>query len=698
MKMSNPRSLIATAVLAALASPSSFGLDSPMTEVLVEAEFKPLPLMQSATSVSVFSADDLIANQVSHLEDTLDLAPNVNYASGASRARFIQIRGIGERSQFVEPRNPSVGIIVDGIDFSSIGTAATALDIKQVEVLRGPQGTLFGANALAGLINMTSNDPGEEQAGMVRAEFGDYNTRTISSAFGGPINESLGYRIAARTSESDGYTDNDFLSRDDTNNLDETFLRGKLRWQATDDLSFGLTTFYADIDNGYDAFSLDNTRTTLSDEPGNDRQKTVAAALSADWKVTQGNSLQVTLSGADSELEYGYDEDWTYVGFHPWEYSSTDNYKRDDKNLSADIRLVSGAADASVNWVLGLYLRDQDVELDRSGSYLFESDYETENRAMYGQVDFALTERLALKTGLRYEAREADYSDSNLLVGDFSQDDDFWGGNIVLQYQWQDALGYISVSRGYKAGGVNHEPAAPQPDFDAEYLWNYELGLKGVALENRLSYRLAVFYQDREDVQAKQSIFNPEDFSFDDYLANAASGVTTGAELEIDYQATNSLKLFGSLGLLDAEFRDFVTVSHVDARDDYEGIVIAPVDLDGRDTAHAPNYQFQVGAQLNLTDALFVMVDVEGKDSFYFSNSHDQKSETYELLNAKLGYRAENWDVSLWGRNLTDKDYFVRGFYFSNQFGNDPRDGYAPNTYVQHGAPRMIGVTGTYRF
>ena len=127
-----------------------------LEEIVVTAEFRDTPLMQQAASTSIVSSDDIYDRAAQHLEEVLNLAPNVNYASGASRARFYQVRGIGERSQFVEPLNPSVGVLVDGIDFSGLGTAGTLFDVSQVEVLCGPQGTLHGANALAGLINITT--------------------------------------------------------------------------------------------------------------------------------------------------------------------------------------------------------------------------------------------------------------------------------------------------------------------------------------------------------------------------------------------------------------------------------------------------------------------------------------------------------------------------------------------------------------
>ena len=682
--------------------------ETAIEEVVVTSQLRESSQLDTPTSVSVLDAADIETRGATNLEQVLNLAPNVNYSSGASRGRFVQIRGIGERSQFIDPVNPSVGLIVDGIDFTGLGLAASTLDMQQVEILRGPQGTVYGANALAGLVSMTSNAPTEERTARVSAEAARYGAHTLSAVSSGPLSEQLSYRFAVQNQQSDGYVHNRYLGRKDTNNIDETVARGKLRYQASDDLQLDFTLLFLDADNGYDAFTLDNSRNTLSDQPGWDRQETLAGAMSAQWSGSGLFTIKSVLSAASSDTEYGYDEDWTYVGFHPWEYSSTDNYLRNRDNLSADVRLISTEQSrlfgGSTGWVAGVYLRTEDEALARNAS--FTSQFNTDNAAVYGQLNTALGARFELVTGLRLEQRRADYSDSLTVTSDTSED--LWGGNITLRFSATDnTMLYGTLSRGYKAGGVNgriisaseSNPAIGSETFlfDTESMLNYEFGVKGDWLESRLQAQVAAFYQDRNDVQAKQSIFNPEDFSFDDYLANAAGGHSTGIEAEVNFQASDALQLFATFGWLNAEFKDFVSSTHVDARDDYTGET-SLVDLGGRDLAHAPNYQYFTGAEYALTNNLTARVELEGKDDFYFSNSHNEKSTAYELVNVRLTYRGDNWDLSLWGRNLTDEVIYTRGFYFSNQFGNNPANGYAPEAYYQLGEPRTAGISGSYTF
>ena len=190
--------------------------------------------------------------------------------------------------------------------------AATTLDIKQIEVFKGPQGTSYGANAMAGLIDMRSNDPSKKFQGSIDSSIGEYEKRTVSTTLSGPITSDLGYRFSMQRSKRDGYTDNDFLGRDDTNGIDEQTLRLKLNLQANEYLNFSFSGLYFDADNGYDTFSLDNTRDTLSDQPGHDRQETIAFSLESTWTENKEFDVISLFSHSSSDLEYGFDEDWSY--------------------------------------------------------------------------------------------------------------------------------------------------------------------------------------------------------------------------------------------------------------------------------------------------------------------------------------------------------------------------------------------------
>ena len=220
-------SIAATGLCATEASPQ-------IEEIVVTGEFRSDPIDAFPSSISVATAQQIAQLQAQQLEQILALMPNVNYASGASRGRYLQIRGIGETGQFVEPLNSSVGLIVDHVDFSGIGTISTLYDVRQVEVFRGPQGTLYGANALAGLVNVTTNDPGDTLDAGITVEGGDYDTASLGGYVSGPLLDTLDGRLAIQQYKSDGYINNRYLNRDNTNNFDELTMRGKLRWQPNE--------------------------------------------------------------------------------------------------------------------------------------------------------------------------------------------------------------------------------------------------------------------------------------------------------------------------------------------------------------------------------------------------------------------------------------------------------------------------------
>jgi len=674
--------------------------------IVVTANFRDIGLFDFGGSVSLIDAETLQQRDASHLEDVLNLAPNINFASGASRGRFFQIRGIGSRSQFVEPMNASVGLLVDGIDMTGLGGAATTLDIEQIEVLRGPQGTLFGANALAGLINMVSGSPTKAFSSRLEVRAGEYGLHSVEGVVSGPVSDTLGYRLAYASHQSDGFQNNAFLGRDDVQHIDEQTLRGKLRWQPHEDLRVDFTGLYVDTDNGYDGFSLDNTRTTYSDQPGHDRNETLAGSVRMTWHAHRAFRIEALLSRTDADLEYGYDEDWTFDGFcDVYEclasgFSSFDNYIRGNRNTTLDVRALSNTSADEPGWLVGAYARDQAQDLRREYTYAAEDflfDYDTENRAVYGQLDIPLNRRLKLIAGLRHEQREARYSDSDGAA--FQPDEGMWGGRLALNYRTERAgLWYALASRGYKAGGVNSDSAIPDDrrTFDTETMWNYELGVKARLFEGRVNLRAAVFLQDRDDVQTEQSLVEPVEgetcpCSFIEYKANATAGTSYGLETEVDWQVNRSIRAFASLGLLDSRFDDFLNYSHVDA-DPETG---EPHDMDGRDLPHAPNYMFSLGAVFQLTDRFYARVEAEGKDAFFFSSRHEARSDAYEMFHARLGYRHARWDLALWARNITDEVIKTRGF---GGFGNDPRKDYAVEPYFQFGAPRVVGVTASYAF
>lgn len=677
--------------------------DVTLSTQTVQADFRKTDVQQIPEAVTLVGSEQIEARSAQHLEQILSFAPNVNFASGASRGRYYQIRGIGERSQFVDPVNPSVGLVIDGIDMTGLGAAATLFDVQQVEILRGPQGTRFGANALAGMINIHSNDPTQNSEGYISAKAGNYNSYGLGAALSGSLSDNLQGRIAVHGFESDGYIDNEFLNRDDTNNQDEKIARAKLHWQLSERSELNLTYLYADIDNGYDAFTLDNSRTTLSDEPGRDSQDTNAFALAYNRDLNAAVRFESEITGSWNKAEYSYDEDWVSDAYPPKWGTAFDQYLRTFDRSSADFRFLSTPQGRLFNdttdWVAGIYYMTRDEELvrNRTGDAQYRSDLSVNSVSVYTELSTAFNSDWTLTYGVRAEQWKNDFS-ANDAVQD-TTDETLFGGKVTLETLLaQNHLGYVSLARGYKPGGINTDPDVSPENrtFDTEFNNTAELGLKSSLDNDALKTRLAVFYIQRKDQQVKSSYFDQPSVSFMDYLANAAEGKNYGLELESQWQLSDALLWDLSLGYLHAEFSDYSYEQNVyDASWNIVGS--ATVDKSGRAQAHAPEYSLATALTYAFSQQFSVRVESEAKDEFYFSDSHDEKARSAVLWHARLSYQQGPLDLALAGRNLTNRETDIRGFGGFNYDANDP----SPDNvgrYAQLGEPRLVMLEAKYSF
>ncbi|MDT3273813.1 TonB-dependent receptor [Shewanella sp. SP2S2-4] len=708
---------IATALsTSAFAQTDAIDKPDPSTEMevmVVTADFRSSSLEKMPSSITVIDSQKIQDESAQHFEDLLNSIANFNWSGGSSRPKYFQIRGVGEQEQYQGAPNSSVGYIIDDIDLSGIGMVSSMYDLQQVEVLRGPQGTRYGANALAGLIYLKSNDPTDVFEHGAEVSLGDDNLRTFSGFSSGPLTDSgkLLYRVSLQQHQQNGYHDNLYLGRDDTNGRDEFSGRAKLRWYATDDLQFDLTVLHADFDNGYDVWSLTNSPTqTTSDQPGVDSQRTTGAGFKATYSGAETFELTSLTSFANTDHHYSYDGDWS----NP-EYWASKQCSDDDGNLapcqydyfwdktgqrktvSQEFRLSSTElgrifAD-STDWLLGVYgmnLKEDNQLYSEYNAWpdeVLDSEYEATNYALFGQLDTDLGSDYALSVGLRLERRNSHYSDTN--NDNFDPSETMWGGHIAVSKVLNDSHNaYVRVARGYKAGGFNMTLPVELNDkkeFSTETLYNYEIGLKSHWLAGLIDTNLALFYMDRQDQQVAASQQDPDKPQrFILFTENAGSSNNYGAELDATWYATDNLQIYSSLGWLETAYGDY----------QYQDKYGTEVDLTGRDLAHSPHFTYSLGGTYRANSGWFANLNLSGKSEFYYSDSNESRSEPYTIVNARVGYEASAWSAYLWGRNLFNEEYGVRGFYF----GNEPDNGWAEKQYIRYGDPRQIGVTFNVKF
>jgi len=693
--------------------------DASLEHILVTSDFRQQPLAKLPTSIAVITQQQILDDGGQHFGQLMNRVVNLNYAGGSSRPKYFQIRGVGERSEYRGAPNSSVGFIVDDIDISGLGMAANMFDVQQIEVLRGPQGTRLGANALAGLINIKSNAPTDTFEHGFQSSVGDDALITLSGFSSGPISDKLTYRLVLEQHQQNGYRSNSFLDKEDTNQLDELTGKLKLHYQASEHLAVDFNYLFADLNNGYDVWTLDNNGyDTSTDLPGVDQQESNGSSLKVVYDNFDGFNLTSITSFTQTDHQHAYDGDWAnpsywsnkqctdyydengndlYDDSIPCQYDYLWSKLADRKTFSQELRLTSNEYgkifSKTTDWLAGIYYSDLDENNAIDSSYngwpdeVVDSNYKATNIAAFSQIDSQLAKDLALSIGIRIEYREAEYTDS--LADEFSPSESMWGGHVALSKAINENHSlYGRIARGYKAGGFNmglSQELSQFKEFDTETLNNFELGFKSNFLKSSVIVNLAAFYMDRKDQQVNASVQNPDKPQrFIIYTANAASSSSYGLELDINWQLSESTAFFITYGALHASYNEYA----------YQDKYGTTIDISDRSLAHAPHYTYSLGGVYKGDNGLFFTMSLSGKSDFYFSDSHSEKAGSSQLLNARIGYEATDWSIYLWGRNLSDERNATRGFYF----GNEPDIDWASKKYVRYGAPRHFGVTFDYQF
>lgn len=688
-------------ITASVLSASAAAEEQVIQEIQVFSSLDHRSLADFTGSISIIDAALISSRNAQHIDQILATVPNTNFSGGASRGRFVQIRGIGDIEQFVDPKPyPSVSLAVDGIELNGLFASGLLFDAAQVEVLRGPQGTRLGSSALAGSINIVSTDPSAQNSNFVEVGVGKFSALQYGGAIGGEITSALSGRVAVQQYSSDGYIDNEFLNRDDTGEFDELIAKTKLRWSIDDKNSLGLSVIHTNVGNGYDAFSLTNTRnTTFSDMPGHDRQEVTGVAITSVNTLTDSITLESKISWLTADLDYAFDEDWTDPGICvratciDTDYPGFDRYEREREEYIVDIRILGE------QFVLGLYAQDRQTDLDRNriGSLPLstQSKYDSERYAAYAQWTPQISNRASASLGGRFETFSDDYRDSNAITTD--SNDDLWSVDASINFALSDQIDLFAiVSRGNKAGGVNTDAisnfnllsAINTPElanrlrYESESLTNIEIGSILSLLGKRLTIRPTAFYNKRNNPQFETFIF---DSAFIGYQDNADSAESAGVELSIDYQINPAINLASSVGYIDSSIKNLRV---------FDFDLFAFTTIDSKEQARASSYQYHIAANIQLSEAALASIQLEGRDGYQFAYYFDEESSNINLLHASFEYAIDNFTLTLWMRNILDENYPTQGLYF----GNDPRDNFTTNLYTQAGEPRNAGVNLRFTF
>ena len=556
-------------------------------EIIVRAGLSDESLQKVASSVTVINGDHIRETGADHFQSLTEQIPNLNWAGGTSRPRYFQIRGIGERSHYFGegPPNFSVGFVMDDMDLSGLGMVGLLYDMDQIEVFKGPQSSIYGSNAMAGLISMRSTNPTNQFEMKSSANFGTDNLYGGNSVMNVRFMKNMNMRLTGIYNYCDGFHENVNQNITDSNKREEAFSRMKLSYNPNNRLSILTTLIYAELKNGYDVWAPDNNTDfiTYSNDKGEDSQTTFGYSLRANFKPRENLKITSISSFTETDLVHAYDGDWadsTYWhdnhGFDPavegWSYEFYDENERNRANLIQEIRLSMGSI------ILGGYFKHL-KEQDEATGYLFGgfatdawSTYDFNAMAGYAQYEQDLSTIFKLIANVRFEQNTMDYEGTSeglnenwekveLLPVEFKMKHSMLGYRGSIHYL-KDAFTsfYGSVSQGYKSGGVNQQPYLSDTSrpFDPEFIQNFEVGFKH--LTNDYRSQLTAFYGNRTgqqvSVSSQQVEGDPNSFFY--YTGNAGSGTIQGFEWEHKYKLSQSIHLNASLGYLETWVDKFV--------------------------------------------------------------------------------------------------------------------------------------------
>lgn len=706
--------------------------------IIVTASRRSESVQKVPSSIAVVSADDLDKKNIAGIEQLSNAVPGFVFRGGFNPTNTsLSIRGISTLS-FSRSIEPSVGTVIDGVVIGLQGPNLFNFnDVSRVEVLRGPQGTLFGINASAGLLNITTEEPGSALSIKGGASYAERGQLELFGAVGGPLaGDALRLRVSGFYKRNDDYVEN--LATGERLNGDEQYgVRAKLVFEPDD-----LTKLTLNADAAWDRSSccspvfikLVPGRSNIFDEqfygvlegesnqinlPGSTFSKSNAFGFSAQWDRYLGEHL---LTSITAYRDYYIEAETTVV--QPSLILPSNFATAKQSQMSQEIRLASPTG-AAFDYVVGaFYFKqlksgsiDQKIQLRgipfQQQNRLNFADADNTNYALFGEGNFHATDSLTLIAGARWTRfnatfrniglpREPGFAIVNLAPGETIQDSvsaERWSWKLGARWEVSDDdMFYATVSRGIKGPAFNTlatNATGPQR-VAPEVATNYELGFKGGFLDNKMRTSLALFWTTFDDFQTQAVETDPISGLRTFVLVNAGEIRTRGIEGSVNLYPTRSLSIDAAVSFIDGEFRDFPGGQCYTGQTVALGCINGVQDLKGAQLPSSPKWSFNLGAEKTVP---FASGGVEG-----FINANYnwrgrvqwdifQDPETIEgsvgLLSGAIGIRDKDgrYSLALFGKNLTDK------FYTNNLTPGTAIVGFIPIDYR-----RQVGVKLSYRY
>ncbi|MFZ9904176.1 MAG: TonB-dependent receptor [Steroidobacteraceae bacterium] len=745
-KPNTPIACFVAAIVAAVTDPiAQAQADLGLEEIVVTAQRREQRLMDVPIAITALSGSALSRRGVTDVQAMEGFTPNLQISPtpGNSTAAQLAIRG-GVTANPALTWDPAVGIYVDGVYVGKTqGALFDLVEIDRIEVLRGPQGTLWGRNTLAGAFNIVTRKPTGEASGSASVQIGNYGTRNGRISIDLPTIGQAKVNLALATQQRDGWIDNAAthypippgrqVSTSELNNVDNKSARLAIDLPLSESVDLAYRGDYNDIDQNashsqlyrsllpfltpYVATSRQDKATV--DGPSFERSKTQGHSLTLEWRVNETNTLKSITSQRKLTWEDGLDLDGS-----PLDIAHTQRLSDYDSS-SQEVQWIGRAG--KLNYVAGLYYFEDDGFTDNPQAFFmefgpgagvqFKSQYgfTTKAKALFGQLEYSLSEQWSLTAGLRYTDEEKTIDRCAGLVGIFDYvpcgtraKTSFSDTTPLAILTWKpnpSLSAYFKYSEGFKSGGFNGEAGDPantipvniaqaQTPYLPETLRSSEIGAKWLFADNRGYANLALFDNDSEEMQL--SIFEAKGAA-NSSIKNAGEANVKGLELELGWQFTQGTRLQFALGKMDGQFDRYID----------RGVDVAF----NRSLPHLP--ETTIGLSLDAAlGTIFgadtrLLIDLTRMDDYTLypypiivaattdpasvgsALANDTRVPAYDLVNARLsfdGLRIGNneIDVALWSKNLFDKEYIQNMIDFGPGFGN--------LTQAYFGMPRTFGI------
>ncbi len=646
-----------------------------------------------AASIDVMDGIEVEEAGVESIKDVLLFMPNV-FGQDNYGINKIIIRGVGAPDTLLF--SPSAFYVDDVPYIIPEMRNPDLFDVDSIEVLRGPQGSLYGSNAETGVINIVSRKPSETFGGSITGSYGNYNTFMLKGDVSAPIIEDkLFFNMAVSGKSSDGYITNEY-DDSDAGGMDHKNIRSRLSLKNLNGLDADFTANAFDYDDQDGSFRLDSgpdqtTRHNIDwDGPNKNDRHGDNQALRLNYEGSGVKITSVTTRNYFYHL-YNGDADLTPIPtMEMWSNKKLTGYTQ-------ELRFASPKDNGPWKWLAGIYgsrsFTDCDFKKDISLPPVTMNDQRTtditsDNAAAFGQATYTFLDALHLTGGFRI-----DYTRLH-GVQDYEM---YMNGGLFKQYHFdktlynteflpkisisyditESAMLYGTAGKGYLAGGFNsaYGDTPEQFIYEPERMWSYEAGIKTNWFDNTLVVNAALFWLQIDDKQVRESAGTSM------WIANADKAESKGFEITTRYRPIQGLDLFASLGYQDTSFKKWIAP---DGTGTY--------DYRGKTLPYAPKYTYNAGIQYRHETGFFGRIDMLGKTAFYTDSKNEYECGGNQIYNLRIGYETENWKVSLWSKNLFDSKYITDRRYWPDMVSGSPHEG------VVDGAPRTYGIEATWSF